>query len=66
MAQKCRIVVKIRHDKLNFNVSKEYKFMFRENHTVTTGEYNYLYFLVYLCVVTLATVINEISVYLSY
>lgn len=43
MARKCRIVVKFRYDKLNFKISKEYKFMFREKHAVTTGEYNYHY-----------------------
>lgn len=36
-------MVKFRYDKLNFKISKEYKFMFREKHAVTTGEYNYHY-----------------------
>lgn len=59
-------MVKIRHNKLSFGISKEYKFMFRENHAVTTGEHNYHYVLVYLGVVNIASVINETSVYLSY
>lgn len=57
-------MVKIRHHKLSFKISKEYKFMCGESHAVTTGEYNYHYFLIYLGVVNLASGINETSVYL--